>query len=204
MSATRRLPPRTPCLALAAMLCLLSACGCGEKAKPPKPKPKAAPDGRIQAAHVLAKKAMELAATVVARPDDNAARFALADLCYDAGRPELAAPVYEAALERQPDNPGARTDLGTCYKRMGKLDLAQAEYERVIEKHPSHIQAVYNLAVVSDMAGNYTRAADLWERVGAMAPGTPTARAALRHAAAARATAAAPVKPKTPEKEPPR
>ena len=103
------------------------------------------------------------------------------------------------------DDPNVRTDLGTCYKRMGILDKARAEYERVLREHPAHIQATYNLAVVSALAGDQRRAAELWERVAAMAPGTPLARASLKHAAEAKRAAGRPATntpPSSPEGDP--
>ncbi len=163
--------------------------GCGREEPPASTRPtspkKPATQGRRAVA--LAARESALHAHLADNPDDVKAYLELANVYYDTGRPQLAVPAYQEVLKRQPDNPGVRTDLGTCYKRLSKFDLARAEYERVLAKHPGHIQATYNLAVVSELMGDRVRAAELWERVGAMAPGTPIARSALRHAAAARA-----------------
>jgi len=143
------------------------------------PKPAASP-AESSAGHEKA-----LAERLAARPDDADARLALANLYYDTDRPHRAVPLYLEALKLR-DEPNIRTDLGTCYKNMGLLDQAAAEYERVLHTHANHIQATYNLAVVSELAGDAARAAELWERVAAIAPGTPIAGASLQHAAAAR------------------
>jgi Flp pilus assembly protein TadD len=192
-----------PALLLAALLVVLPSCGKEEKPKGPSLQPAMqGPPGRS------APEAAELEQALLARlannPEDMKAQLQLANLYYDTGRPQLAAPAYRAVLEQQPDNPSVRTDLGTCYKRMGELGEARTEYETVIRKHPGHIQATFNLGVVCELLGDHAKAAEHWERVGAMAPGTPVARQALRFAAEARAALADSKKraPQTPVKEP--
>lgn len=169
---------------------LLPLWGCdAKKADPPprsRPPAKQAPPARL--ADVVAKKEKALLARLAQHPDDLDAQLALANLYFDSDRPHRAVPAYTEVLKRR-DEPNIRTDLGTCYKRMGILDKARAEYERVLRKHPGHIQATYNLAVVSELARDPRRAAELWERVAAMAPGTPIAGASLKHAANARRAA---------------
>jgi len=178
---------------------LLPACGGEEKPKPPASKSKTTQ--RASAPNSLIQKMLQVAAHVAANPNDNEARLTLANLYYDAKRPDLAAPIYKTALERQPDHFDARTDLGTCYKRLGKLDLARAEYERVIAEHPDHVQATFNLAVVVELAGDPQRAAKLWERVATLAPGTPMARTSLEYAASARSGAGPAAKTAPPKEE---
>lgn len=175
--AFRRLSGHLARMALA--LGVVAGCG-GEKSPPP-----AAPSPRAAAA---AGRESALLARLERNPGDHAARLALANLYYDSGRPHRAAPLYLEALKHR-DDPAIRTDLATCYKRMGLLDRAKAEYKRVLDKYPGHLQATYNLAVVAKLAGDPERAAELWERAAKLAPGTPIARAALRHAAEARAAA---------------
>ncbi len=163
------------------------ACGCGsqETSRPPK-----AAEPAPHAQHGAAATELALKARVAENPADLNALLALANFYYDEDRPHRAIPLYVEVLNHVPDNLGVRTDLGTCYKELGHLDLARAEYERVLQKHPGHLQATFNLAVVSELEGNPSKAADLWERAAALAEGSDLAKAAREHAAAARLAAA--------------
>ena len=154
-----------------AILPVLSGCG-RQESTPPAEKPPT----REQ---VLLKRLSE-------DPSDLEARLALAHLYFDTDRPHRAAPLYLEILERRRDDPDVRTDLGTCYKSVGRLDYARTQYESVLQTHPTHVQATYNLAVVSEMAGDKLRAAELWDRVALLAPESHVARAAREHAASAR------------------
>ena len=119
-------------------------------------------------------------------PSDVEAHLALANLYYDTDRPHRAVPAYQEVLKHRPDDPNVRTDLGTCFKRLGQLIKARDEYEYVLRNDPEHVQATFNLAVVSLFAGDNLRAAELWERVASLAPGTPIAEDSQKHAAEAR------------------
>ncbi|MFW6163063.1 MAG: tetratricopeptide repeat protein [Planctomycetota bacterium] len=174
---------------LAALLlaAILPLAGCERERGGPAQGPDAAGPATGQGA-AASRSAREraLVARVQQHPDDLQAALSLGHLYYDTDRPHRAVPLYRAVLEHH-DDPAVRTDLGTCYKRMGLLDKARAEYERVLADHPKHLQATYNLAVVSELAGELPRAADLWERAADLAPpGSAIARAARQHAAAAR------------------
>jgi Flp pilus assembly protein TadD len=159
--------------------------GCERERGERAPRPAAPPTARSPAGGLAARE-KALRARVQQHPEDLQAALTLAHLYYDTDRPHRAVPLYRAVLEHK-DDPGVRTDLGTCYKRMGFLDKARAEYERVLADHPNHLQATYNLAVVSELAGDLPRAASLWERAAGLAPpGSNIARAASQHAAAAR------------------
>ena len=164
-------------------------CGCSSEDAPRQSRAteQAPPAGHAHDAHAGE---LALQKRVAGNPADLNALLALANFYYDADRPHRAIPLYLGILKHDPDNLGVRTDLGTCYKEMGQLDLAQAEYERVLAEHPGHLQATYNLAVVNELAGNRLRAAELWERAATLAEGTPLAKSALEHAAAARKAAA--------------
>jgi tetratricopeptide (TPR) repeat protein len=164
--------------------------GC-EQERPRTPKRQRAPAAQPpqRKADMLAARERALLERLAENPQDLDARLALANLYYDTDRPHGAVAAYIEVLKHRPDEPNIRTDLGTCYKRMGIPDKARAEYERVLAKRPEHVNATYNLAVVSDLAGERLRAAELWERAAALAPGTPLARNALKHAAACRAAA---------------
>ena len=178
-------------IVLAVLLAAASGCDRDAAVEPdPAPPPPARPPTAEAQAAALARKEKQLTDHLAVHPQDLDVQFTLANLYYDTERPHLAVPLYQEVLKHH-DQPGIRTDLGTCYKRMGLLDQARAEYERVLSKNPGHIQATYNLAVVHETAGDGTRAAELWERVAAMAPGTPIAKVSLRHAALARKAAAA-------------
>ncbi|HPD16579.1 MAG TPA: tetratricopeptide repeat protein [Planctomycetota bacterium] len=166
---------------------LLSLAGCDSTSTPQLPA-KGVPQLPPLAAKAqeLALREIGLRQHLAAHPDDTNARLALANLYYDMDRPHRAVPLYLAVLRERPEDLSARTDLGTCYKEMGHLGQARIEYERVLQKHAGHVQATYNLAVVNELTGDRAKAAELWERVATLAPGTEIAKTAAAHAAAAR------------------
>ena len=193
---------RVTCITVAAFLGLLCGCSSEEVPRQPKAAEKAPPATHGHDHHAPAAKELALRKRVEENPTDLNAVLALANFYYDEDRPHRAAPIYLEVLRHHPDNLGVRTDLGTCYKELGRLDLARAEYERVIQKHPGHLQATFNLAVVWDLEGNPTKAAELWERAAALAEGTPLGKNARELAAAARLAASkAPVNKGTPAPE---
>ena len=185
----------------AACACLLAAlCGCSSDEAAPRAPAPARPAAPAGSAQDTAPREQALREHVAQHPTDVNAKLALANFLYDMDRPHRAAPLYIDVLDQRPDDLSVRTDLGTCYKEMGHFGLARAEYERVLQKHPGHVQATYNLAIVSGLAGDHTRAAELWDRVAVLAPGTPAAKDAAAHAADARRAAApgSPAGPTTP------
>ena len=151
---------------VAALIVALAGCGdetADQSAQEParlEPEPKPRPPTREDA--LLARVAQDEA--------DVDAYLALGNLYYDSDRPHRAIPAYQEVLKHRPDDPNVRTDLGTRYKRLDKLDEARQQYELVLQKHPKHLGATYNLAVVTELAGDRRRAAELWERAAALAP----------------------------------
>jgi len=190
----------------AALLHLLCGCGSEEAPRPPKATEEAPPATHGHAHGAPAAKEMALRKRVQENPADLNAVLALANFYYDEDRPHRAAPIYLEVLKHHPDMLGVRTDLGTCYKELGRLAEARAEYERVLTEHTGHVQATFNLAVVWDLEGNLTKAAELWERAAALAEGTPIGKNARELAAAARKAASKAPAPKDtppPKKEAP-
>ena len=170
------------------MLAGFLGCGQEDSGKPSGgPAKTRGPAAGPAAAADTATREQALMAHLANHADDVDAQLALANLYYDTDRPHRAVPIYLDVLKERPDDADVRTDLGTCYKQMGLLDRARAEYERVAAAHPEHVQATYNLAVVHKLSGDELGAAELWDKVAAMAPGTKIASAATHLAAECRA-----------------
>lgn len=102
-------------------------------------------------------------------PTDVQAKIQLANLYYDQSRHREAIPIYVAALEQVPTDVNVRTDLGTCYVALEQYDQARSTYEQVIQQDPSHMKSFFNLGVVENVTGNFSRAAELWDQAGALA-----------------------------------
>ena len=124
-------------------------------------------------------RAADLRARADGNPDDVAARVALGNLYYDAGRFDQAIPWYEQALTLAPDNVDVSTDLGVSYYYVQQPGRAVAQFERSLEVDPLHAKTHLNLGIVrafglQDLDG----ALAAWERVIEIAPDSAEAVAA--------------------------
>lgn len=144
--------------------------------------PAAAPGGTAssqQAAALDEARVAALRSTAQQHPDDAAIRVQLGNLYFDAERFQEAAEWYEAALKIDPKNVNASTDLGIVYYYMNQPDKALAQFDHSLSIDPTHAKTLLNVGIVrafgkQDLKG----AADAWENVLQVAPGSDEARAA--------------------------
>jgi cytochrome c-type biogenesis protein CcmH/NrfG len=124
-------------------------------------------------------RASALKTTAQQNPADAVTRVQLGNMYFDAGRFSESVTWYEAALKIQPKDVNVSTDLGIAYYYMNEADKALQQFERSLAIDPKHAKTLLNVGIVrafgkQDLKG----AADAWQRVLAVAPGTEEARAA--------------------------
>ena len=114
-----------------------------------------------------------------ADPEDAAARKALGDLYFEARQFAAAIPWYEEVLALDPAAADAGASLGASYFYDGQSERAVEAFDRVLAANPEHPRTLLSLGIVrafglQDLAG----AREAWERVIAVAPGSPEGAAA--------------------------
>jgi tetratricopeptide (TPR) repeat protein len=124
-------------------------------------------------------KAADLERLAKAQPANASVRIDLGNLYYDAKRFELALPWYEAALAIDPKDVNASTDLAVCFYMLNQTDRALVQIDRSLGLDAKHPKTLLNQGIIrawgkQDLKG----AAESWERVLAVAPGTEEARLA--------------------------
>lgn len=124
-------------------------------------------------------RASALKTTAQQNPGDSTTRVQLGNLYFDAGRFSEAAEWYEAALKIRPQDVNASTDLGIAYYYMNQADKALQQFDRSLTIDPKHGKTLLNIGIVrafgkQDLKG----AAEAWQRVLVLAPGSDEARAA--------------------------
>ena len=149
---------------------------------PPPPAPAAAPETASAAApepRPVDPEALEtLLAAVEARPEDPAARAAVADLHLDAL--DFGEAVYwlQQARNLAPSDSDIRARL--AFARLGAGDVAGAVagYEAVLAEDPEHFESLVALGRVRlFVEQDLTAGIELWERAIAAAPDSPAALA---------------------------
>lgn len=111
-----------------------------------------------------------------AQPADAVVRAALANLYFDAERPDLAIPWYEAAHKLDPRNVDVSTDLAVSYYYTEQHDKALAQIAKSLAVDPRHSKTLLNQGIIrafgkQDLAG----AQESWQKVIEYAPNTPEA-----------------------------
>jgi cytochrome c-type biogenesis protein CcmH/NrfG len=124
-------------------------------------------------------RASAMKTTAQQNPGDAVTRVQLGNMYFDAGRYQEAAEWYEAALKITPKDVNASTDLGIAYYYMNDPDRALAQFDKSLSVDPSHAKTLLNVGIVrafgkQDLKG----AADVWQKVLTVAPGSDEARAA--------------------------
>ena len=112
-------------------------------------------------------------------PADAESRTQLGNLYFDAGRYQDATEWYQAALTIHPKDVNVSTDLGISYYYMNDPDRALSQFEKSLAMDPGHAKTLLNIGIVrafgkQDLKG----AADVWQKVVAVAPSSEEARAA--------------------------
>lgn len=118
----------------------------------------------------------QLLAEVEARPEDPAARAAVADLYYAAREYGDAAYWWRQARNLDPADLDIRASLGFALLARGDVAGAVSEYESVLAEDPAHGDSLLALGrlrlyVEQDIAGGLA----LWERYLETAPDSPEA-----------------------------
>ncbi len=120
-----------------------------------------------------------LVAAAESDPNDSEARTVLGNLYFDAERYDEASRWYEAVLAIDQQNPDVSTDLGVSYYYTNQPDRALQQFDHSLSVDPQHSKTLLNQGIVrafgkQDLQG----AAEAWEAVIRVAPGTPEAGAA--------------------------
>jgi tetratricopeptide (TPR) repeat protein len=124
-------------------------------------------------------RANDLEQQAKSRPSDATVRAELGNLYFDGERFEQAIPWYDAALKLDPKNIDVSTDLAVCYYYLNQADRALAQIDVSLKIDPNHAKTLLNQGIIrafgkQDLAG----AAESWEKVVKLAPGTPEAQRA--------------------------
>lgn len=143
--------------------------------------PAAAPSQTRQTPPLDETKAKSLENVASGDPKNVNARIQLANLYFDAERFPDATKWYEQALALDPKNVDVSTDLGVSYYYSNQADKALEQFDHSLGLNPKHSKTLLNQGIVrafgrQDLEG----AAESWQKVVEIAPGTPEAQAAQR------------------------
>jgi cytochrome c-type biogenesis protein CcmH/NrfG len=124
-------------------------------------------------------RASAMKSTAQQNPTDAVTRVQLGNMYFDAGRFQESADWYEAALKIHPKDVNASTDLGIAYYYMNQPDRALAQFDRSLAIDSAHAKTLLNVGIVrafgkQDLKG----AAEVWQKVLAVAPASEEGRAA--------------------------
>jgi tetratricopeptide (TPR) repeat protein len=112
-------------------------------------------------------------------PNDSSVRAELGNMYFDVERYDQAIRWYEDALKLDPRNVEVSTDLGVSYYYTNQPDRALAQFDRSLAINPKHTKTILNQGIVRAFGKqDLTGAAESWQKVIAIAPDSPEARAA--------------------------
>ncbi len=134
---------------------------------------------------------------LLARPDNDDVRAAVARLLSWQGEWDEAAGLYRDLLSRHPLDNDIRVGLALVLSWQKKFDQARDEYERILQDEPTHVEALSGLGDVLLWSGHQEQAIPYYERVVA-ATGDAQVTARLQSLKAASVSAAAVVPPSEP------
>jgi cytochrome c-type biogenesis protein CcmH/NrfG len=155
--------------------------------RPPVPAPQAlsAPQGATGStarATVLDETQLNALKAVAEREPSNATpRVQLGNLYFDAERYDEAIKWYVEAAKLSPKDVNVSTDLGVAYYYSNQPDKALEQFDRSLALDPKHAKTLLNVGIVKafgkqDLDG----AAQAWQAVIALAPGSAEGQAARR------------------------
>jgi len=152
-------------------------------AAPPSAQSADAPAGGGSTRAAVLDEAQVKALTSVAErdPKNPKPRIDLANLYFDADRYEDAIKWYEQAVALAPNDVNVSTDLGVAYYYTNQPDKALAQFDKSLALDPKHVKTLLNVGIVRAFGKqDLTGATDAWQKVIALAPGSPEAQAAKR------------------------
>jgi cytochrome c-type biogenesis protein CcmH/NrfG len=120
--------------------------------------------------------------TVAERDPKNVeSRIQLGNLYFDAERYQDAIGWYEQAFALDGSNANVSTDLAVSYYYTNQVDKSLEQFARSLTADPRHVKTYLNMGIVrafgkQDLKG----AAEAWEQVLKLAPGSDEAQAARR------------------------
>jgi tetratricopeptide (TPR) repeat protein len=129
--------------------------------------------------------ASEVALLARLEPDDPTHLVALGTQQLEAGDAGAARATWRRILAVEGDGVRAHATLAGLYADHDALSEAAAEYDEALRLEPSHLESLRGLAGVRERLGDASRAADLWERVLAVATDRAERREARQRLVAA-------------------
>jgi tetratricopeptide (TPR) repeat protein len=128
---------------------------------------------------LLAEAVAELRQAIDIDPAFSPARFYLAHIYLDLGRPARAKEELEAALEHAPGNPQFTASLGEAERQLKNPRKAVEIIRQALETDPSLVEGRYYLGLALFDSGQTTDAINELEQVVRQSPGRPEACLAL-------------------------
>jgi tetratricopeptide (TPR) repeat protein len=126
-------------------------------------------------------RAGQLSAQAAAEPQNAAVRAALGNVYFDADRFSDAIRWYEESLRLNPRDADVSTDLGIAFYYTNQADRALAQFAHSLSINPAHTKTLLNQGIVLAFAKqDLDGAANAWERVVSLSPGSPEGQAAKR------------------------
>ena len=101
---------------------------------------------------------------------------------YQVGRPDMAVPLIQRAIEVNGREASYRSNLGTIFQSQGLLAQAEAEYTRALELNPKQAETLGNLGSVLLAQGTLDKAVGCYRRALALKPSMAELHFHLGHA----------------------
>lgn len=112
-------------------------------------------------------------------PKNAEVRAELGNIYFDASKPELAIPWYEAAFRLNGKSADLSTDLAVAYFYTSQTDRALKQLDASLAIDPRHLKALLNQGIVRAMGKkDFSGAAESWQKVIALAPASDEAKKA--------------------------
>ncbi len=100
---------------------------------------------------------------------------------FEEERYEEAIEEFRRAVALEPDDAFYHCNLAMAYDNAEQFEDAQREYERALELDPNNTAALLGLGYLLNEQGEKQRAAQFWQRLIAIAPGSPEAEEAQQN-----------------------
>jgi cytochrome c-type biogenesis protein CcmH/NrfG len=141
--------------------------------------PAASSPAGTEATPVDEQRVVALEKIATADPKNAEVRAELGNIYFDAQKPELAIPWYEAACRLNGKSADLSTDLAVAYYYTNQTDRSLKQLDTSLAINPRHLKTLLNQGIVrafgkNDLAG----AAQSWQKVVALAPTSEEAKKA--------------------------